>query len=128
MVGSSPYTSSPTSAAAIAFRMPGVGRVTVSLRRSMKSIGSLRAEALRPSRAEPAPPGWGMINAAAVARESKAERARRFGRIVRRLEKEMPEAKIALEYQDELQLLVSVMLSAPCTDAVVNQVTTALFA
>jgi endonuclease III len=40
----------------------------------------------------------------------------------------MPEAKIALEYQDELQLLVSVMLSAQCTDAVVNTVTPALFA
>src|SRR5258705_11238795 len=40
----------------------------------------------------------------------------------------MPEAKIALKYQDELQLLVSVMLSAQCTDAVVNQVTPALFA
>src|SRR5438309_6302634 len=69
-----------------------------------------------------------MINALAVAHESKAERARRFARIVRRLEKEMPEAKIALEYQDELQLLVSVMLSAQCTDAVVNTVTPALFA
>ena len=40
----------------------------------------------------------------------------------------MPEARIALEYQDELQLLVSVMLSAQCTDAVVNTVTPALFA
>jgi endonuclease-3 len=40
----------------------------------------------------------------------------------------MPEAKIALEYQDELQLLVSVMLSAQSTDAMVNQVTPALFA
>src|SRR2546423_15452483 len=90
--------------------MPGVGRVTVSLRRSMKSIGA------------------GMINAPAVAGESKAERARRFALIVRRLEKEMPEAKIALEYKDELQLLVSVMLSAQCTDAVVSQVTPALFA
>jgi endonuclease-3 len=69
-----------------------------------------------------------MINARSVARESKAERSRRFEEIVRRLEKEMPEAKIALEYQDELQLLVSVMLSAQCTDAVVNQVTPALFA
>jgi len=69
-----------------------------------------------------------MINARAVGRESKAERSRRFLEIVRRLEKAMPEAKIALEYQDELQLLVSVMLSAQCTDAVVNQVTPALFA
>ena len=33
-VGSSPKTSSPTSAAAIAARIAGVGRVTVSLRRS----------------------------------------------------------------------------------------------
>src|SRR5208337_1694833 len=34
-VGSSPYTSSPTSAAAMAARISGVGRVTVSERRSM---------------------------------------------------------------------------------------------
>src|SRR5204862_2004157 len=54
--------------------------------------------------------------------------AKRFEKIVRRLEKAMPEAKIALEYQDELQLLVSVMLSAQCTDAVVNTVTPTLFA
>src|SRR5881394_221629 len=54
--------------------------------------------------------------------------AKRFEKIVRRLEKAMPEAKIALEYQDELQLLVSVMLSAQSTDAVVNTVTPALFA
>src|SRR2546426_12056072 len=69
-----------------------------------------------------------MINARGVGRESKAERSRRFLQIVRRLEKAMPEAKIALEYGDELQLLVSVILSAQCTDAVVNTVTPALFA
>ena len=40
----------------------------------------------------------------------------------------MPEARIALEYEDELQLLVSVMLSAQATDAVVNTVTPELFA
>ena len=34
-VGSSPKTSSPTSAAAMAARMASVGRVTVSLRRSI---------------------------------------------------------------------------------------------
>jgi len=69
-----------------------------------------------------------MINAPGVPRESKADRSRRFADIVRRLSRAMPEAKIALEYEDELQLLVSVMLSAQCTDAVVNQVTPALFA
>src|SRR5204862_8128073 len=55
-------------------------------------------------------------------------KAKRFEKIVRRLEQAMPEARIALEYQDELQLLVSVMLSAQATDAVVNTVTPALFA
>ena len=37
-VGSSPATSSPTSAAAIAARMAGVGLVTVSLRRSIGGV------------------------------------------------------------------------------------------
>jgi endonuclease III len=61
-------------------------------------------------------------------RESREARGRRAALIVDALEKEMPEAKIALEYQDELQLLVAVMLSAQTTDALVNQVTPALFA
>src|SRR5438128_6135925 len=38
-VGSSPKTSSPTSAAAMAARMPAVGLVTVSLRRSITLSG-----------------------------------------------------------------------------------------
>src|SRR5689334_2767876 len=38
--GSSPYTSSPTSASAIARRMPGVGRVSVSERRSTVPVTS----------------------------------------------------------------------------------------
>ena len=37
-VGSSPYQSSPTSAAAMALRMASVGRVTVSERRSMRAV------------------------------------------------------------------------------------------
>src|SRR5262245_25302860 len=37
-VGSSPKTSSPTSATYIALRMPSDGRVTVSLRRSTRSF------------------------------------------------------------------------------------------
>jgi endonuclease-3 len=61
-------------------------------------------------------------------REKKAQRALRFEQIVEKLEAAMPEAKIALDYQDELQLLVAVMLSAQCTDAVVNTVTPDLFA
>ncbi len=69
-----------------------------------------------------------MINALRMARESKEARSARFVKILDRLEKAMPEAKIALDYEDELQLLVSVMLSAQCTDVVVNTVTPALFA
>lgn len=68
-----------------------------------------------------------MINGAAMARESKAARGVRFVQIVDRLEAAMPEARIALDYADELQLLVAVMLSAQCTDRVVNTVTPALF-
>src|SRR5262249_43662161 len=41
-VGSSSKTSSPTSAACMAARMPGVGRVTVSLRKSMVVSGMSR--------------------------------------------------------------------------------------
>jgi endonuclease-3 len=40
----------------------------------------------------------------------------------------MPEARIALRYGGEVELLVSVILSAQCTDARVNLVTPALFA
>lgn len=40
----------------------------------------------------------------------------------------MPEARIALVFQDDLQLLVSVILSAQSTDVRVNLVTPALFA
>src|SRR5258708_1944251 len=69
-----------------------------------------------------------MINGSAMAREGKKERSRRFARIVQKLEKAMPEAKIALHYQDELQLLASVMLSAQSTDTMVNTITPALFA
>ena len=61
-------------------------------------------------------------------RESREAKSARALRIVEKLEQAMPEARIALEYQDELQLLVSVMLSAQATDTVVNTVTPALFA
>ena len=48
--------------------------------------------------------------------------------VVERLLAEMPEARIALEFQDDVQLLVSVILSAQSTDARVNQISPALFA
>jgi endonuclease-3 len=45
-----------------------------------------------------------------------------------RLERAMPEARIALEFQSDVELLVSVVLSAQSTDVGVNKVTPALFA
>jgi endonuclease-3 len=63
-----------------------------------------------------------------MAREPKAQKADRFGRILDRLAEAIPQARIALDYADELQLLVAVMLSAQTTDAGVNRVTPALFA
>jgi endonuclease-3 len=47
--------------------------------------------------------------------------------IIERLAAEYPEAKIALRYRNELELLVSVMLSAQTTDVNVNRVTERLF-
>lgn len=43
------------------------------------------------------------------------------------LKKEYPEAKIALEFSDPFQLLISTILSAQCTDERVNKVSEVLF-
>jgi len=47
--------------------------------------------------------------------------------IIERLSVEYPDAKIALRYRSDLELLVSVMLSAQTTDVNVNRVTERLF-
>ncbi|MBI4019417.1 MAG: endonuclease III [Candidatus Aenigmarchaeota archaeon] len=49
------------------------------------------------------------------------------GKIMLGLKKSYPSAKIALRHAGPLQLLVAVMLSAQCTDKMVNKVTPALF-
>jgi endonuclease-3 len=41
--------------------------------------------------------------------------------------KKYPEPRLALHYQNPLELLIAVILSAQCTDARVNEVTAALF-
>jgi endonuclease-3 len=48
--------------------------------------------------------------------------------VIARLDARMPNAQIELGYQTPLELLVSVILSAQCTDRRVNMVTPALFA
>ena len=54
-------------------------------------------------------------------------RAERIGPIVERLAAEHTDAEIALRFRSDLELLVSVMLSAQTTDVNVNRVTEKLF-
>jgi endonuclease-3 len=54
-------------------------------------------------------------------------RKRKAARIVKELKKLLPHAKIALNYSNNWELLVAVMLSAQCTDKKVNEVTRELF-
>jgi endonuclease III len=51
----------------------------------------------------------------------------RAKKVVALLKKTYPEAQTSLDFQDPLQLLVSTILSAQCTDVRVNMVTPALF-
>lgn len=61
------------------------------------------------------------------ARRRAGPRRGRIGPIVERLAIEHPDAVIALSFRDEIELLVSVMLSAQTTDVTVNRVTERLF-
>jgi endonuclease-3 len=61
-------------------------------------------------------------------RESAAERKKRAQRIVRRLATAYADASCALTHEDPFQLLVATILSAQCTDKMVNRVTPELFA
>lgn len=61
------------------------------------------------------------------ARRRVGPRRARIGPIVERLADEHPDAVIALRFQNDLELLVSVMLSAQTTDVTVNRVTETLF-
>ncbi len=63
----------------------------------------------------------------AEARRRVGPRRARIGSIVERLAAAHPDARIALRFRTELELLVSVMLSAQTTDVNVNRVTERLF-
>ncbi|GIU95395.1 MAG: endonuclease III [Gaiellaceae bacterium] len=60
-------------------------------------------------------------------RRGLGRRRERIGPIIERLAAEYPDAGIALRFRNDLELLVSVMLSAQTTDATVNRVTASLF-
>ncbi len=60
-------------------------------------------------------------------RRGLGSRRKRIGPIVTRLAEEHADATIALRFRSDLELLVSVMLSAQTTDTNVNRVTQSLF-
>jgi endonuclease III len=62
-----------------------------------------------------------------VARESPAARRARARAIARGLARAYPDAWCALTYRTPWELVVATILSAQCTDVMVNQVTPALF-
>jgi endonuclease-3 len=62
------------------------------------------------------------------ARRRVGSKKARIGPIIERLAAEYPDAQIALRFDSDLELLVSVMLSAQTTDVNVNRVTEQLFA
>ncbi len=59
---------------------------------------------------------------------SQAAAKKRVARILDTLQKSIPNAKVALDSNNPLELLVATILSAQCTDERVNQVTPNLFA
>ena len=59
--------------------------------------------------------------------ESSAAKVARARKIVQRLKRAYPDAKIALRFETALELLVATILSAQCTDERVNAVTESLF-
>lgn len=59
--------------------------------------------------------------------ESQEERKAKVREIIARLRREYPSARIALNFGNEWELLVAVILSAQCTDKKVNEVTASLF-
>ena len=60
-------------------------------------------------------------------RESREARTKRAERIVQGLAATYPDADCELDYGSPFQLLIATILSAQCTDVMVNQVTPALF-
>lgn len=62
-----------------------------------------------------------------ISKETFPVKKRRGEKILAILKKTYPKAKIILRYNNDIQLLVAVILSAQCTDKKVNEVTEKLF-
>jgi endonuclease-3 len=61
-------------------------------------------------------------------RESRQARRERTLEIIRRLAAEYPDSRCSLDHEGPFQLIAATILSAQCTDALVNRVTPDLFA
>lgn len=62
-----------------------------------------------------------------IRNETPERKRARAAKIFSRLEKTHPNAKIALKYGNDIQLLAAVIMSAQCTDKKVNEVTARVF-
>jgi endonuclease-3 len=71
-------------------------------------------------------PAGRCYDAGAMSKSRRKLRSRAL-EIVDRLDEAMPEARIALRFRTDIELLVSVILSAQCTDVRVNLITPRLF-
>ena len=67
------------------------------------------------------------ITPAQARRESGRARRQRAEEILARLSRQYPAARLALDFETPLQLLMATVLAAQCTDKKVNEVTPALF-
>ena len=81
--------------------------------------------AAAPKVAPPAPPAPDPKRRRRISRDDPPER--RFPVIYRRLEKEYPGAKCALNFSNPHEMLFATIMSAQSTDALVNRVTAKLF-
>src|SRR5215468_5931984 len=99
---------------------------------NLLSRSPVRSADLRPSRPmewETAPDTLPGVPAVATSTtETPLARTRRARRIVRILGELHPDARIALNFNTPLELIVATILSAQCTDKKVNEVTPTLFA
>ena len=59
--------------------------------------------------------------------EALEEKKRRASAIIRALEKEYPDAHVALNFTTPFELLIATILAAQCTDKLVNSITPGLF-
>ena len=68
-----------------------------------------------------------MTGKSAVATRTQRKSAARVKRIIAKLAKAHPDARLALDFKTPHELLVALILAAQCTDAKVNEVTRSLF-